>query len=112
METQAYVQGRVWQNGLLKEDMEMYGQERDGNVSLVIREKDDVRSMSVPTDLLLASVFRPEVSGLPLHTRIEELIPRQSTRRSSSRSNKSKRASGTRKRVKRTARKTKRSTRK
>lgn len=100
IETQAYMQGKVWQDGFIQEDMELFGQERNGNISLVVRDKDDIRTMSVPTEVLLRSVFQPKPDVRSLDVRIEELMPQRTsgskTRRSTRKASKHTRRSRSR----------------
>ncbi len=101
---------KVWENGQLREDVEMSERGNDEGVRLVIRDKNVVEEVAIPREAILRAMFNEKPSSQPLTERLVELVETSSSpaRRASAKAFKAKaKAKGkTKKAPKRPKRKT------
>ena len=115
LRTEGYMMKKVWENGRLREDVEMSEKGNDEGVHLVIRDKNVVEEVAIPREAILRAMFNEKPSSQPLTERLVELVDTSSSsQRSSSKANKSKARSKskTKKAPKKPKRKTARKSRK
>ena len=109
LRTEGYMMKKVWENGHLREDVEMSEQGNDEGVHLVIRDKNVVEEVAIPREAILRAVFSEKPSSRPLTERLVELVETSSSpssRRSSAKAPKAKSKSKTKKAPKKPKRKT------
>ena len=97
LRTEGYMMKKVWENGKLREDVEMSEKGNDEGVRLVIRDKNVVEEVAVPREAILRAMFNEKPSSQPLTERLVELVdmPSSSSHRSSARANQAKSKSET-----------------
>lgn len=74
LKTQGYMMKKVWQNGRLKEDIEVAEKGDDEGIRLVIRDKEDVEDVEIPREVLLRAMFSEKPSSQSLKERLDKLI--------------------------------------
>ena len=114
LRTEGYMMKKVWENGKLREDVEMSEKGNDEGVHLVIRDKNVVDEVAIPREAILRAMFNEKPSSQPLTERLVELVDMPSSRRSTAKANKakSKSKSKTKKAPKKPKRKTAKKSRK
>ena len=118
LRTEGYMMKKVWENGRLREDVEMSEKGNDEGVHLVIRDKNVVEEVAIPREAILRAMFNEKPSSQPLTERLVELVDMPSSSLSSHRSSakadqaKSKSKSKTKKSPKKPKRKTVKKSRK
>jgi len=110
LRTEGYMKKKVWENGRLREDIEMSEKGNDEGVRLVIRDKDVVEDISIPREAILRAMFSEKPSSRSLTERLVELVGTCPTRLSSTKAPKTK--AKTKKAPKKSKRKTVRNARK
>lgn len=81
---------KVWENGRLREDVEMSEKGDDEGVHLVIRDKNVVEEVAIPREAILRAMFNEKPSSQSLTERLVELVDMPSSRRSTAKANKAK----------------------
>jgi len=66
--------GKVWHNGRLEEDYEIIGKEDRQGLQLVVRDKDEIEYMRVPSEKLFEIVLQQTQQHPCLDRRIESLL--------------------------------------
>ena len=92
LRTEGYMMKKVWENGKLREDVEMSEKGNDDGVHLVIRDKNVIEEVAIPREAILREMFSKKPSSQPLTERLVELVETssQSSRRSSAKTPKTK----------------------
>ena len=70
---------KVWENGQLREDVEMSERGNDEGVHLVIRDKNVVEEVAIPREAILRAMFSEKPSSRPLTERLVELVEKSSS---------------------------------
>lgn len=83
LRTKGYMMKKVWENGRLREDIEMSEEGNDQGIKLVIRDKDIVEDIAIPREAILRAMFSEKPSSRPLTERLVELVETSPTRLSS-----------------------------
>jgi hypothetical protein len=74
LRTEGYMMKKVWENGNLREDVEMSEKGNDEGVRLVIRDKNVVEEVAIPREAILRAMFNEKPSSQPLTERLVELV--------------------------------------
>jgi hypothetical protein len=74
LRTKGYMMKKVWENGKLREDIEMSEEGNDDGVRLVIRDKDVVEDVAISRDAILRAMFKEKPSSQPLTERLIKLV--------------------------------------
>ena len=112
LRTEGYMMKKVWENGHLREDVEMSEQGNDEGVHLVIRDKNVVEEVAIPREAILRAVFSEKPSSQPLTERLVELVETSSSSRANKAKAKTKAKGKTKKAPKKPRRKTAKKSRK
>ena len=97
---------KVWENGKLREDVEMSEKGNDEGVHLVIRDKNVVEEVAIPREAILRAMFNEKPSSQPLTERLVELVETSSSSRANKAKAKTKAKGKTKKAPKKSRRKT------
>lgn len=103
---------KVWENGQLREDVEMSERGNDEGVRLVIRDKNVVEEVAIPREAILRAMFNEKPSSRPLTERLVELVETSSSPKAIKAKAKTKAKSKTKKAPKKPKRKTAKKSRK
>ena len=108
LRTEGYMMKKVWENGKLREDVEMSEKGNDEGVHLVIRDKNVVEEVAIPREAILRAMFNEKPSSQPLTERLVELVETSSpsSRRALAKAPKAKAKRKTKKAPKKNKRKT------
>lgn len=102
---------KVWENGKLREDVEMSEKGNDEGVRLVIRDKNVVEEVAIPREAILRAMFNEKPSSQPLTERLVELVDTSSSsHRSLAKANKAKAKTKSKSKTKKAPKKPKRKT--
>ena len=104
MVTSGYGMGKVWHNGRLKEDFEIIGKEDHQGLQLVVRDKDEVEYMRVPSEKLFEIVLQETQPHPCLERRIGSLLATKKAPKRKTRKTKAKKSKARKSRVKRVTR--------
>ena len=80
LRTEGYMMKKVWENGKLREDVEMSEKGDDEGVHLVIRDKNVVEEVAIPREAILRAMFNEKPSSQPLTERLVELVDTSSSK--------------------------------
>ena len=112
LRTEGYMMKKVWENGKLREDVEMSEKGNDEGVHLVIRDKNVVEEVAIPREAILRAMFNEKPSSQPLTERLVELVETSSSSRANKAKAKTKAKGKTKKAPKKPRRKTAKKSRK
>lgn len=71
IKSNGYMMKQVWENGVLKQDIEAIEDGDDEGISLVIRDKENIENVRLPRDALLRAIFQEEPSSNSLMSRLK-----------------------------------------
>lgn len=74
LRTKGYMMKKVWENGELREDLEMKEEGDDEGIRLVIRDKDVVEDVEIPRNDVIRAMFTEKPSSHSLEERLLKLI--------------------------------------
>lgn len=71
IKSNGYMMKQVWENGVLKQDIEAIEDGDDEGISLIIRDKENIENIRLPRDALLRAIFKEEPSSNSLMSRLK-----------------------------------------
>ena len=70
MFAKGYISGKVWNNGLLKKDVEAVAEGNNNKMHIVVRDKNTISDIIGPTNNVLRTFFSQKTNPIPLEKRL------------------------------------------
>ena len=70
MFAKGYISGKVWNNGLLKKDIEAVAEGNNNKMHIVVRDKNTISDIIGPTNNVLRTFFSQKTNPIPLEKRL------------------------------------------
>ena len=70
MFAKGYISGKVWNNGLLKKDVEAVAEGNNNKMHIVVRDKNTISGIIGPTNNVLRTFFSQKTNPIPLEKRL------------------------------------------